>query len=103
MATKVFSVEVLELQDGKKVQIAPLPVKPLREFMKIYGKLKDAKDEDSGIEIMFDAAVFALTRRNEVTEDELEESLDLPTMMKVLEVCGGLNFADPNLLAAATE
>jgi hypothetical protein len=36
------------------------------------------------------------------TED-FAEAVDLPTVTKIIEVCGGINFNDPNLLRAAAE
>jgi hypothetical protein len=30
-----------------------------------------------------------------------EDAVNVPTMMKILEICGGLKMTDPNLLGAA--
>jgi hypothetical protein len=34
-------------------------------------------------------------------KDKLEDALDMPTINRILEVCGGIKLDDPNLLAAA--
>jgi len=33
--------------------------------------------------------------------DALEDALDVPTINRILEVCGGIKLDDPNLTAAA--
>ena len=34
-------------------------------------------------------------------KEKFEELIEVPTMMKILEVVGGLKLTDPNLLGAA--
>jgi hypothetical protein len=33
--------------------------------------------------------------------EAFEEAADMPTVTKIIEICGGINFNDPNLLRAA--
>jgi hypothetical protein len=33
--------------------------------------------------------------------EAFEDAIDVPTMNRILEVCGGIKLDDPNLLAAA--
>jgi hypothetical protein len=35
--------------------------------------------------------------------EALEEALDVPTIWKIIEVCGGIKLGDPNLIAAANK
>lgn len=104
MATKVFTVEELELQDGRTVTIKPLTIKRLRKFMKIIGQLNEMENpedseeqEDATIELMIDACVIALEQNNpEVASNReaLEDALDVPTMWKILEVSGGVSMGN---------
>lgn len=34
---------------------------------------------------------------------DFAEAVDTPTVVKIIEICGGINFNDPNLLRAAAE
>jgi hypothetical protein len=36
-------------------------------------------------------------------KEALEEALDVPTIWKIMEICGGIKLGDPNLMAAATK
>jgi hypothetical protein len=104
LATKIYDEVEIELQNGDKVVLRPLPIKKLRGFMKEVQKLDKIKDEDEAIDIFVDACAIALSKDlPELTADReaLEEALDVPTIWKIIEVCGGVNMGDPNLIAAA--
>jgi DNA repair exonuclease SbcCD nuclease subunit len=95
MATTVYDVEEIELQSGAKVKLKPLSIKQLRKFMEVIKKVQDAEDEAAtlGIETQLPDLVKDI--------DKLEEALDVPTINRILEVCGGIKMDDPNLIAAA--
>lgn len=101
MATQVFKVETFNLQDedgkkGKEMRIMPLPIKALREFMKMFEGMQKAKTEMDAMEKMYEIASFVIQKRNpDITEEDLEEGLDMPTMVKIIEIGGGVNL-DPN-------
>lgn len=116
MASKVYEIVELELQDGTVIEIRPLPIKRLRKFMNVIekmsqtpeldeqGNLVNEQDQDKMVDYLLDAAQVALEAKWPQYKDRetLEEAVDLPTLMKICEVAGGLNFsgdADPNLLS----
>jgi hypothetical protein len=56
------------------------------------------------MEIFIEAAMVCLeVFKPELSKDKdkFEELVEIPTMMKILEVAGGLKLNDPNLLGAA--
>ena len=104
MATTVYNVEEIELQNGAKAKLKPLSIFDLREFMKAMSKASDVQTEDETITVLIDACAVALRSQlpELVTDREaLEKALDVPTINRILEVCGGIKMDDPNLLAAA--
>ena len=111
MATTVYTTEEVELQDGSVVTLKPLTIKNLRKFMEIMEGFESAESEDEGLEVMLNASAVCLKaqRGDFWNEDEstytdaFEESVDMPTIYKILDVCGGIKLNDPNLLAAAQE
>ena len=40
MATKLYDIVEIELQNGNKAVLKPLPIKALREFMEVCGGIK---------------------------------------------------------------
>jgi hypothetical protein len=67
-------------------------------------KTQESTDENATLSILIDACAVALeTQLPDLVSDRdaLEEALDVPTINRILEVCGGIKMDDPNLIAAA--
>jgi predicted nucleotidyltransferase len=104
MATKVYDTVTVELQNGDTIEVKPLPIKRLRRFMEVIAQMDDESSDKSPIDVMVEAAAIVLEKKyphlaND--QDELEELLDVPTMVKIVEVAGGLNLSgdNPNLVS----
>jgi hypothetical protein len=62
------------------------------------------EDTDEAMDIFIKAAMICLESINPElahNKEKFEEVIEVPTMMKILEVVGGLKLTDPNLLGAA--
>lgn len=105
MATTVYDIVDIELSDGTNITLKPLPIKQLRKFMEvIQGMDKEDIGEDAAMDVFIEAAMICLqvSRPDLSTDrDKFEELIEIPTMMKILEIAGGLKLTDPNLLGAA--
>ncbi len=104
MATTVYNVEEVTLQNGAVVKLKPLTIKELRKFMQAIQRTGEAVTEDETLDILIDAVAVALEKQQPelvANRDLLEDALDVPTINRILEVCGGIKLDDPNLLAAA--
>jgi hypothetical protein len=106
LATTVYDIVEVELSNGETLTLKPLPIKQLRKFMEIIKTMDNPENEseDAAMDIFIEAAMFCLqTVKPELGSslDKFEEVVEIPTMMKILEVCGGLKLTDPNLLGAA--
>jgi hypothetical protein len=96
LATKVYETYEIELQNGTVVTLRPLPIAQLREFMTHMAKLDGSLNENEAVVALKTSAPELAANKG-----ELENALDMPTIMKIVEVCGGIKMDDPNLLAAA--
>ena len=108
VATKVYDTFDLELENGETITIKPLPIKYLRKFMEVINRTStdDISDDEDIMDVFIDACVLCLKALHpktfeDMTRSDIEEIVTLPTIMKVLEVAGGLKTTDPNLLGAA--
>ena len=104
MATTVYDVEEIQLQNGATVKLKPLTIKELRKFMVVIQKTAEVTSEDETLTILIEACAVALEKQlpDLVKDiDAFEDTLDVPTINRILEVCGGIKMDDPNLLAAA--
>ena len=108
MATTVYDVVDIELSNGESITLKPLPIKKLRQFMELIKRmdLPENASEDAAMDIFIDAAMVCIAGLYPNSDlgkdrDKFEEVVEIPTMMKILEIAGGLKLTDPNLLGAA--
>jgi hypothetical protein len=136
LANTVYSVEEIELQDGRTATLRPLVIKRLRRFMKMMGEMGTADEPEIAEDIMFNCAAFCLSKEHpqywdnnksngsypdpeyvvtgaegeEIPQidrlkggytEEFEEAADTPTITRILKVCGGIDFENPELMKAA--
>lgn len=124
MASEVYTVVEVELQDGTLVDLRPLPIAQLRKFMRVWHThlgevmeliaekgeeaLTDPDMNDKQYDVYMKLSIIALertlkdTRTTKQFEEYLGDNLDEPTIFKILEVCGGLTLGKANPAAAAT-
>ena len=103
MATTVYDVEEIALQNGDVVKLKPLSISRLRKFMKVMENTQNAGTEDAALDVLIDACGIALeSQLPDLVKDreQLEDALDLPTINRIIKICGGIDLEDPNLLAA---
>lgn len=112
MATTVYDELQIELQNGKVVTLRPLPINKLKKFMTEMSNLNSIEEDDldevgssnqyKNLDVMLAACKIAIgsQMKEELEEDPdiLEEILDLQTMWKIIEVCGGVEMSNPNQL-----
>lgn len=124
MATQVFKTEEVTLQDGVDVVLKPLPISRLRRFMEAWGKIGELEEGDDGFDVFINCCGIALEENfkgqfdalkadkeesekgeflNHEYKDYLGNTLDLDTIYKILDVCGGIKLNDPKLMEAALE
>lgn len=109
MATEVYTVEEIVLQDDETVELRPLNISRLKKFMTLMDKFGEAENEEDSFEVLLDASAICISNKAPQYWDDKakkhteawEEAADMPTIYKILDVCGGVKLNDPNLLAAA--
>jgi len=97
MATDVYDVGTIELIDGEELEIAPLKIKYLREFMSAFGLLSLAINDEQAIRILAECARICMKQYKPSiqTVDDLEESIDLPTLYRLLDLSAGIKIDNP--------
>ena len=92
MASKVYDVGRISLIDGTEIELKPLKIKHLRTFMDYFDIIKHAKNDDESINILSHCALIALRSQYPLVDtiEELEDSVDLPTVYKILDIAAGI-------------
>jgi len=92
MASKIYDVGTIELIDGTEIEIKPLKIKYLRQFMDYFSIIKYAKNDEESITILSHCALIALRSQYPLisTVSDLEDNVDLPTVYKILDITAGI-------------
>jgi hypothetical protein len=96
MATKIYEAGYVNLIDGTEVYLKPLKIKYLRDFMDYFELIKMAKDDEQSIAILSHCALIALRPFYPLiqTIDDLEDSINLPTVYKILDITAGIKISE---------
>lgn len=103
MATSVYTVEEILLQDGKEVSLKPLNIRNMRQFMTKFKELEKLTTDDEVVDFLIDISQFCLASLypDYADSEKYEDAVDMPTVHKIIEICGGVKLNDPELMAAA--
>lgn len=109
MATTVYDILEVELQDGTAVEVRPLPISKMRKATKIlasftkntsdgtYDELEEAEVGDLFVDTLVSVVALALETKHKalsLDKELLLDNLDMPTMYKIVEVAAGWNFGE---------
>ena len=101
MAVAVNQAKTISLIDGTSIEVRPLKISLLREFMKKFEEIaKVADNNDKSMDVLIECVQIAMRQfKPELAEDPktLEENLDLPTVYKIVEEASGLQLSDTSI------
>ena len=94
MATRIYKSDIITLINGEQIEIYPLKIKYLREFMEAFYLIKDAKNDLESISYLSECARIAMKQyKPEISKtlEDLEDNVDLPTIYKIINIGGGIS------------
>jgi hypothetical protein len=95
MATEVYNKDNILLVDGTEIEIIPLKIKYLREFMKTFDQIRVTKTDDEAIEILAKCVQVCMKQyypKISKSLEEIEDNVDLPTIYKIVDVAAGIKI-----------
>jgi len=108
MATTIYDSAYINLIDGTNIYITPLKIKYLREFLVVFEDVKETRGDEQAIAALAKCALVAMKQYYpEIkTIEQLEDSVDLPTIYKILDIAAGIkidNNSQEEVKTQATE
>ena len=96
MATEIYKINKIHLFDGTEIEISPLKIKYLREFMQVFENLENTKTEDETLNALLDCSRIAMKQYcpRLKTIENVEDNLDIKSMYKLLEIAAGIKIND---------
>jgi hypothetical protein len=95
MATEIYKREIIQLVDGTEIEIIPLKIKYLREFMDTFEAIHVTKNDQEAILVLSECVRVCMKQYYpsiSKTISELEDNIDLPTIYKILDVAAGIKI-----------
>jgi hypothetical protein len=107
MPTTVYDTLEIKLSNGDVITVAPLKINRLKKFLAVVKPLQEGKEttEEQAMEIFVKAGMICMEQFAPdlaADQDKFEDNIEVPTLMKILEVAGGLKLNDdPNYPGAS--
>lgn len=95
MATTIYNTQIVHLFDGTELEITPLKIKYLREFMDTFQNIKNAKGDDESIAVLVECVRICMKQYYPAISgsiEKIEENIDMPTIYKVLDASAGIKI-----------
>jgi hypothetical protein len=95
MATTVYQNKIIKLVDGTELEIMPLKIKYLREFMEAFEYVKKAKNDDEAVDRLIECVRITMKQyypEIKLTKSDIEDSLDMPTIYTILDISAGIKI-----------
>jgi hypothetical protein len=92
MATEIYNRGKIYLIDGTELEIIPLKIKYLRDFMVEFENIKTAIDDDAAIEILSKCVGICMKQYYPQISDSVEDNLDLPTIYNIIDIAAGIKI-----------
>jgi len=97
MATTIYKTKRIYLFDGTEIEIMPLKIKYLREFMDVFDTIKNTKNDDEAMMVLLECTRVAMKQYfPEISKniEDLENNIDLPTVHEILDLAGNIKIGE---------
>ena len=83
------------LFDGTELEVIPLKIKYLREFMLVFNDIKNTKNDDEAVEVLVRCVRVCMKQyypKISNSVEEVEDNIDMPTIYDILDVAAGIRI-----------
>ena len=95
MATYIYKTQKINLLNGIELEIFPLKIKYLREFMEMFNQIKNVDDDEDSISILSKCVQICMKQfypklSNKISD--IEDNIDLPTIYTIIDIAAGIKI-----------
>lgn len=97
MATIVYSTKMVETVEGIQIEMSPLKIKYLREFMDAFNNMKTAETENDSINIITECVRISMKQYYpslSTSTEDIEDNFDLPTVYSIVDFAAGIKVKE---------
>lgn len=95
MATTIYNSQIIHLFDNTELEITPLKIKYLREFMQTFQEIKKTKNDNEAIEVLVECVRICMKQYYPLISKnikDVEDNIDMPTIYKILDTAAGIKI-----------
>jgi hypothetical protein len=95
MATEVYKKGNIFLIDGTELEIIPLKIKYLRQFMTAFDGMNNVKDDDGAIDVLTECVRVCMKQyypQISKTIEDIEDNVNLPTIYDIVNFAAGIRI-----------
>jgi hypothetical protein len=91
----VYETKYIHTLDGLEIEISPLKIKYLRDFMTAFEPIKESGGDDESISILVKCAQIAMKQFHPTfskSVEDVEDNFDLPTIYEIVDIGAGIKI-----------
>lgn len=95
MATEVYKINYVFTVDGRPIEVSPLKIKYLKQFMKLFSRVKNTKNDDEVVDILSDCVRITMKQYYPTLSTsikEVQDNFDLTTMYKIIDFSANIKL-----------
>jgi hypothetical protein len=94
MPTKIYEIQYVYTANGREIEVCPLKIKYLKQFMDTFNTIKTVDNEEDVLKIFIKCATIAMKQFSPdiKTIEDFEDNFDMKTMHKILKNAGGIDL-----------
>jgi len=93
--TKVYSIDYAYTIDGEEIELSPLKIKYMRQFMETFPSVQHAKDEEESVDKLSECVRIAMKQyKKDLSKsiDTIQDNFDIANIYKVIEIAAGIRM-----------
>lgn len=95
MSSEIYKTHLVYTVDGIELEISPLKIKYMRDFMNTFNTIKDIHEEDEIIRILCDCVRICMKQfypQFSKKIEDVEDNFDLKTIYNILDFAAGVKI-----------
>jgi hypothetical protein len=97
MPTQIYKLGLVHTIDGQEIEIIPLKIKYLREFMDLFSKVKEAATETEALERLVECVRVAMKQYKPdlaKSSELIEDNFDLYNIYQIMDFAAGIKLTE---------
>lgn len=94
MATEIYRIDKVETVDGIEIELSPLKIKYMRQFMEAFKEISSSTDQMGILSVLSECVRIAMKQfyPKIKTVNDVEDSFDIASIYKIVEIVANIKI-----------